>query len=97
MFIVTALRIPYLSMQLTIDNRILTVFNSFLHNLFSFGARIAKSVQRQATGWKKKGLIPGRGKRFSLLYVVQIDHGAHPASCPMGIRGFFPGCKATWP
>jgi hypothetical protein len=27
---------------------------------------------------------PGRGETFSLLYLVQTDSGAHPASSPIG-------------
>jgi hypothetical protein len=38
---------------------------------------------------------------FSLRHCVQTGSGAHPASCPMGIGGFFSGGKATgvwsWP
>jgi hypothetical protein len=39
------------------------------------------------------GLIPGRGKGFSLLHRVQIGSRAHPASYPIGTGGSFPGGK----
>jgi hypothetical protein len=32
---------------------------------------------------------------FSLHHRVQNGSGAHPASYPMGIRGYFPGGKAA--
>jgi hypothetical protein len=35
------------------------------------------------------------GQEFSLLHIVQTRSGAHPASCPMGTGGSFPGCKAA--
>jgi hypothetical protein len=43
-------------------------------------------------GW---GWIPGRGKRFYLLYSVQTGSGAHPASYPRGTEGCFPGGKVA--
>jgi hypothetical protein len=39
---------------------------------------------------------PTGAEDFSSSPCVQIGSGAHPASCPMGIRGYFPGSKA-WP
>jgi hypothetical protein len=33
-------------------------------------------------------------ENLSSTLCVQIDSGAHPASCPMGTRGSFPGGKA---
>jgi hypothetical protein len=32
-------------------------------------------------------------RNFSLRHCVQTGSGAHPASCPMGTRGSFPGCN----
>jgi hypothetical protein len=39
--------------------------------------------------------FPAGAGNFSLSRRVQNGSGAHPASCPMGIRGSFPGGKAT--
>jgi hypothetical protein len=56
-----------------------------------------------ATGYGLEGRasVPGWGKRFSLLHVVQTDSGVHPASYPMGKGGSLPVCKAarawSWP
>jgi len=42
------------------------------------------------------GLIPGRGRNFfSIHHPIQISFGAHPASYPMGTRGYFEG-KMAW-
>jgi hypothetical protein len=35
-------------------------------------------------------------KDFSSVFCVHTSSGAHPASCPVGTRGLFPGGKA-WP
>jgi hypothetical protein len=51
---------------------------------------VAQSVQRLATGWTVRGSNPAGGGRFSAH--VQTAHGAHPASCTMGI-GSFPVVK----
>jgi hypothetical protein len=50
-----------------------------------------------ATGWttEESEFEPQYGQEFSLLHVVQTGSGVHPTSCPMGIRGFFPGGKAA--
>jgi hypothetical protein len=37
---------------------------------------------------------PGAGN-FSLHHRIQNGSGAHPASYPMGTRGYFPGGKAA--
>jgi hypothetical protein len=42
-----------------------------------------------------RGSIPGRGKRFSLLWSVQTGSGAHPASYLMGSWGTFPEGEAS--
>jgi hypothetical protein len=39
------------------------------------------------------GLIPSKGKRFSLLHHIQTNSGAHPASYPIGTRDFSPWVK----
>jgi hypothetical protein len=39
--------------------------------------------------------FPVGAGHFSLHHSVQNGSGAHPASYPMGTRGFFPGGKAT--
>jgi len=39
--------------------------------------------------------FPARAGNFSLHYRVQNDSGTHPASCPMGTGGSFPGGKAA--
>jgi hypothetical protein len=35
------------------------------------------------------------GQEFSVLHIVQIGSGVHPASYPMGTGGSFPGGKAA--
>jgi hypothetical protein len=37
---------------------------------------------------------PAGAKDFSSVLCVHTDSGAHPASCPMGTGGPFPGGKA---
>jgi hypothetical protein len=37
---------------------------------------------------------PAGAKEFSSILCVQTGSGAHPASCPMGTGGPFPGAKA---
>jgi len=52
-------------------------------------------------GWP--GLITywGKGGDFSLRHLVQTGYGTHPASYPMGTRGFYSGNKVavawSWP
>jgi hypothetical protein len=45
--------------------------------------------------------FPAGAGNFSLYNRVQNGSGAHPASYPMDIRGFFPGCNVagalSWP
>jgi hypothetical protein len=43
----------------------------------------------------RPGFDSRHGQKFSLLYSFQIGSGAHPASCPVGTGGCFPGVK--WP
>jgi hypothetical protein len=37
---------------------------------------------------------PAEAKDLSSSHCVQTGSGAHPASCPMGTGGLFPGAKA---
>jgi hypothetical protein len=39
--------------------------------------------------------FPAGTGNFSLHHRIQNGSGAHPASYPMGIRGYFPGGKAA--
>jgi hypothetical protein len=39
--------------------------------------------------------FPAGTGNFSLHHRVQNGSGAHPASCPMGTRGSFPGSEAA--
>jgi hypothetical protein len=39
--------------------------------------------------------FPAGAGNFSVHHRVQNGSGAHPASYPMGTRGFFPGSKAA--
>jgi hypothetical protein len=60
-------------------------------------AGVAQSVQCLATGWTtgQSRFDPRqRRKDFSSSLCVQTGSGAHPASCPMGTGGPFPGGKA---
>jgi hypothetical protein len=41
----------------------------------------------------KFAFTPAEAGNFSLHHRVQNGSGAHPASYPMGIRGYFPGSK----
>jgi hypothetical protein len=36
------------------------------------------------------GSIPGRGRNFSLLHILQTATRAHPAFSPIGTMGHFP-------
>jgi hypothetical protein len=38
---------------------------------------------------------PAEAKDFSSILCVQTGSGAHPASCPMGTGGSFPGGKSA--
>jgi hypothetical protein len=64
---------------------------------FPWGAGLAQSVWRLATGWTAEGseLESQKGQDFSPLHVVQTRSGAHPASCPVGTGGSFSGGKAA--
>jgi hypothetical protein len=48
---------------------------------------------------RNRGSIPGRDKRFSLLYNIKTGFGVHPTSCAMGTGADSagvkrPGCEA---
>jgi hypothetical protein len=45
--------------------------------------------------WGSRVRFPAAAGNFSLNHRVQNGSGAHPASYPMGTRGFFPGAKAA--
>jgi hypothetical protein len=45
--------------------------------------------------WGSRVRFPAGAGNSSLHHRVQNGSGSHPASYPMGIRGFFPGGKAT--
>jgi hypothetical protein len=47
------------------------------------------------TGRTIQGLIPGRGKKFSVLYSIHTGSGAHLAFYPMGTGTCIPGDKAA--
>jgi hypothetical protein len=61
---------------------------------FSLRVGIAQSVQRQAMGWTAWVRFPAV-QDFSLLHSIQTGTWAHPASCPMGTGGSFPGGKVA--
>jgi hypothetical protein len=44
---------------------------------------------------RNRGSIPGKDKRFSLLYIVHTNSGAHLASYTVGTGCCFPGSKAA--
>jgi hypothetical protein len=49
------------------------------------------------TGWTTEGseLESRQGKKCSPLRSVQTGSGLHPATCPMGTKGYFPGGNAA--
>jgi hypothetical protein len=61
---------------------------------------VARSAEWLPTEWLTWGSEfesqwAGGGQELSLFSTVQTYSGAHPASCPVGTRGSFPGVK--WP
>jgi hypothetical protein len=64
-----------------------------LYYLFKLGARAAQSVLCLTTDWTPGVRSPTEAEDFSSSLCVQTGSGAHPASCPMGIGGPFPGGK----
>jgi hypothetical protein len=63
----------------------------FLSLIEMWGARIAQSVYRLATGWTAKGpeFRSQYGQDSSPVHVVQTGSEARLASYPMDIRGSF--------
>jgi hypothetical protein len=57
-------------------------------------AAVAQSVQWLTTDWTTGVRSPTDEVDFSSSLCVQTGSGAHPASCPMGTGGSFPGGKA---
>jgi hypothetical protein len=48
------------------------------------------TVTRLCAGWPGiQGLIPSRGRIFSLLHIVMTDSGVHPILCLKGTEGPF--------
>jgi hypothetical protein len=68
---------------------------------FSWKAEIAQWYSAGLQAERLGVRVPAGAANFSLHHRIQTDSGAHPASCPMGTRGSFPGGKATrawsWP
>jgi hypothetical protein len=56
-------------------------------------AGVAQSVVCLTTDWTNGVRSPTEAEDFSSSLCVQIGSGAHPASCPMGTGGPFPGGK----
>jgi hypothetical protein len=44
---------------------------------------------------RNRGWIPGRERKFVILYSVQTGFGVHTASYAVGIGGFFSGLKLS--
>jgi hypothetical protein len=59
------------------------------------GAGIAHSVRVYCltTDWMTRVRSPAKIKDISSSLCVQTGSGAHPASCPIGTGGHFPGIK----
>jgi hypothetical protein len=66
--------------------------------MFYLRPRRRNSSVAIATGYGLDGWVRFPGVQdFSLFHSVPTDSGAHPASCPMGTGGSFPGVKAVGP
>jgi hypothetical protein len=64
----------------------------------AIAARVSRDnsvVQRWATCWMIGLRVPVGAGIFSLHRHIQTGSGAHPASYPVGTRGYFTGDKAT--
>jgi hypothetical protein len=57
------------------------------------GAGVAQAVQCLTMGWTTGVRSPTEAEDFSSSPCVQTGSGAHPAYCPMGTAGSFPGVK----
>jgi hypothetical protein len=68
-----------------------------LHLLLLFSLKNRDSLVGIGTGYglDGKGLIPGWVTFFSLLHSVETRTEAHPASYPMGTRGYSSWGKAA--
>jgi hypothetical protein len=68
------------------------------HRILIFVCRLigeAKEIGNNNLSFNPYVVFPAGFGDFSLHHRVKNGSGAHPASCPMGIRGFFPGGKAA--
>jgi hypothetical protein len=70
--------------------KILFIMFSIAHT-GSFGIALGYGLDDRGS-WVR---FPSGAGNFSLHHRVQIGSGAHPASCPMDNRDFFPGGKAA--
>jgi hypothetical protein len=71
----------------------LYLYVSELHVLLILlGVAVTQAVQCLTTDWTTEIRSPTETEDFSSSPYVQTGSGAHPASCPMGTRGF-PGVK----
>jgi hypothetical protein len=68
--------------------------NYFYSNFIRVGAGVALSVQCLTMDWTTGVRSPTEAEDFSSGLCVQTGSGAHPASCPMGTGGSFPGGKS---
>jgi hypothetical protein len=73
------------------NNYIWTVYfhRIYLLNIYSVNP-VAIATGYEQEGW---GSIPGRGRRFSLLYSIQTESGAYPASYSMSTGVLSPEVK----
>jgi hypothetical protein len=71
------------------------VFGTLQWYIQAFGSWGSSVSIVSDSGLGNRGSIPGRGKSiFSSSLCVQTGSGVHPASCPKGPGGPFPGAKA---
>jgi hypothetical protein len=65
---------------------------TFIRNRVSSGSIVSDyGLDDRAIGFRS----PAGAKDFSSILCVQTSSGAHPASCPMGPGGPFPGGKSA--
>jgi hypothetical protein len=69
--------------------------SSLYHNQKSRDSSVGIALGYGLDGRGSKFRVPAGAGNFSLHHRVQDGSGAHPASYPMGTRGFFPGGKAA--
>jgi hypothetical protein len=65
-----------------------------IRNVDFLGTAVAEALECLTTGWTPGVRSPTGSEDFSSSPCVQTSCGAHPASCPMGSGGPFPGGKA---